>query len=111
MIYLKKIFKKKGIEFSQLWKDENVVIYQLEQQSQTNPNEHSKWYEVFKPYEHKADIYHDDEYEKYPSDEDFGRWAWSCESIKSVEKILLKHFEKSDVDMITTYLMSGFVGR
>ena len=97
MIELKKEFKKKGVVYTQLFKDENLVIYELSEASVNDPAEVIRWYEVFRPTIHRADIYHPDEYELYPYDEAFGNWAWSCSTVKSVEKILRKHFENHPV--------------
>ena len=41
-----------------------------------------------------------DEYEVYPSDESFGAWAWCCSTVKSVEKMLNKHFTIDYADNI-----------
>ena len=103
MILLKKYFRKKNTEFFQVWKDDDVVIYKLRQKSEDNQNEFSEWYEVFRRTVKQADIYHSEEYEKYPSDEAFGSWAWSCANLKVLEKVLLNHFQ-CDVSLILTYL-------
>lgn len=91
MIELKKEFVKKGTTFKQLYKDSCMAVYRLSRPSDGNGKE-SYWYEVFRIIRKKADIFHKDEFEKYPYDEAFGEWAWSCSDEKSVEKILNEHF-------------------
>ena len=82
MIELKKEFRKRGVDFKQIYKDSELAIYQTGFPS----------FEVMKVIIHKADKYHDDEYELYPCDEHFGRYAWSCSNENSVNKILKEHF-------------------
>ena len=81
MIELKKDFRRKGIDFHQIHKDDKVVIYQLRQ------NGVRPWYEIFRYKTREPDIYHDDTYEVYPSDEDFGKWAWSCSKYGVIERV------------------------
>lgn len=85
---LRDVFAKRGIEFKQVIKCKDIVIYALNY-AHTPKN---KWFEVFKYKTHEKDKYHDDEYERYPSDESFGIWAWSCSNVKCVEKVINKHF-------------------
>lgn len=67
----------KGIEFTQIYKDDKFYIYQV------NDN-NNKYYEVFKRTSvkkcidfHKK-IYSDTEHkEVYPKSNNFGRWAWT----------------------------------
>ena len=90
MIELKKKFIKSGIEFEQIFKDDVLVIYQL---SKTYDDGYvSKWFEVFKYTVRKPDIYHSDRFEKYPGDEQFGLWAWSCSNKDVVQKVLNREF-------------------
>lgn len=104
MIELKKEFSKKGTKFTQVFKDSEIVVYRLDRNFFNGTN--GFWYEIFKPKVKKADIYHNDEYELYPGDEQFGAWAWSCSTKGSVEKILNKHFngmsdeKKSEISQI-----------
>ena len=95
MIELKREFKKKDIEFKQLYKDNSLVIYGL---STENANHDGKttWYEIFKYRVKEQDKFHQDEYEAYPSSEEFGTWAWSCSTPKSLEKILKREFPMED---------------
>ena len=85
MKQLKKEFTKKGVNFKQIYKDKDLVIYETEYPS----------YEVFKLKTHLPDKYHDDVYEMYPYDEAFGVWAWSCSSKESVKRIIKEHFPDS----------------
>ena len=87
MIELKKEFTMKGVKFSQKYKDDELVIYEL-----SYVDYPKKWYEVFKLKVFKPDIYHNDTYEKYPRDESFGNWAWCSSNLDSVRKVLRKHF-------------------
>ena len=109
MIELKKEFTKRGTMFQQVYKDDSVVIYRLSRRGVDNGKE-SVWYEVFKRLVMKPDIYHDDEFEKYPYDETFGKWAWSCSNINVVRRVLSDpvrgHFGMSveEADDIISYL-------
>ena len=87
MIELKKKFIKSGKLYTQLFKDENIVIYQIKILSIN-----VKYYEVFKYTIHEKDIYHDDLFEVYPNKDDFGDWAFSCTSPLSLISIIKQHF-------------------
>lgn len=94
MIELKKEFeyKKYRISYHQLFKDKQLVIYQINQPFAEGDGA-STWYEVFRYKTMPPDKFHDDEYELYPkSDEYFGIWAWSCANEKSVNKVLRREF-------------------
>ena len=91
MIELRKEFTKRGTSFKQLYKDNGIAIYRISRPNADNTKE-SVWYEVFHIRTHKADKFHNDVYERYPSDESFGSWAWSCSNIDSIRKVLNKHF-------------------
>ena len=92
MIELKKKFSKKGIQFTQKYKSNVVVVYQL---SRYYPEYDylSTWYEVLKYRTHTPDRFHDDDYEVYGSDEDCGLYLWSCSNPDVVNKVLKNHFE------------------
>ena len=85
MIRLKECFIKRGKRYTQVYRNDDMALYPVD-------NEHEWYYEVFRIRTHKADKYHDDEYEVYPSDECFGDLAWCCSNKKSLEKVLKKHF-------------------
>ena len=84
MIELKLEFTKKGINFKQIYKDDKMVIYQTSFPS----------YEIFRRVVHSPDIFHQDTYEQYPSNEAFGTWAWSCSDEASLNRMIKKHFPK-----------------
>lgn len=97
MIDLKGEFTKKGITYKQVIKCKDIVIYEL---NGTNTQGNNKWFEVFRYRVKKPDRFHDDDYVVYPSNEDFGLWAWSCSSVQSVHKVINKHFPDIDQDEI-----------
>lgn len=99
MIELKKDFTKKGINFHQIMKDDNVVVYQLTRKYDNGAEE--SYLEIFKYNVKDADRYHSDEYEAYPSDEAFGKWAWCATKYEQIQKIIEKHFDGVDVDIIS----------
>ena len=84
MIRLKECFMKRG-KYSQVHRNNDMALYLVN-------NEHGCYVELFKIRMHKADKYHDDEYERYPGDESFGDWAWCCSNRKSLEKIMKREF-------------------
>lgn len=90
MIKLKETFNKKGISFTQLHKDNDIVIYKLQQRYEDGTT--STWYEVFRPKVEQPNNFRNDQWERYPTNEDFGKWAWSCSNIKVVEKVLQREF-------------------
>jgi len=93
MIELKKDFevKKYRMRHHQLYKDAELVIYEVTQPFIEGKG-HSKWHEVFRYRVMPPDMYHQDEFEKYPNDEAFGVWAWSCSNDKVVNKVLKREF-------------------
>lgn len=84
MIQLKKEFTKKGFIFKQIFKDSYLAVYQTDYPS----------FEVFKVVIHKADKYHNDEYELYLYDEAFGLFAWSCSNPSHLAKVLNDKFKE-----------------
>lgn len=86
MIELKKEFGKMGEHFTQLYKDEEIVIYKT-----TFPS-----VEIFRYKVHKPNKFHADEFEQYPSSSVFGDWAWCATSRFHFERILKDHFALSD---------------
>jgi len=95
MIELKKEFKKQGTLFQQIYKDSCLAIYRLSRQGMDNDKVYS-WFEVFRITRRASDAFHNDDYEKYPNDEAFGTWAWSCSNEESVRKVLKKHFKEHE---------------
>ena len=82
MIQLRKQFKKYGETFTQLYKDEEIIIY-----GTTFPS-----VEVFKYRVEKPNNINNDYWERYPSESSFGDWAWCCTSRKQFERVLKTHF-------------------
>ena len=85
MIRLKECFMKRDNKYTQVYRNDDMALYLVD-------NEHGCYYEVFRIRMHKADKYHNDEYERYPGDESFGDWAWCCSNRKSLEKIMNREF-------------------
>lgn len=71
-----------GADFTQVYRDNELAIYKT-----TFPS-----YEIFKIRISKPDRFHNDEYEKYPSNEDFGVWAWSCSTWERTMQVLSRKF-------------------
>lgn len=86
MIELPVTLRKYGEEFTQIYKDSEIVIYKT-----TFPS-----VEVFKYKVKKPNKFHDDNWEAYPSDADFGNWAWCATCRKQFDRILSTHFALSD---------------
>ena len=93
MIRLKECFKKKGKGFTQVYRNDDMALYLVD-------NEHERYYEVFRIKISKPNDFVNDEYERYPGDECFGDWAWCCSNRKSLEKVLKKHFPNIGMDDI-----------
>lgn len=93
MIRLKTWFLKKGNRYTQIYRDDEMALYLVD-------NEHDWYYEVFKIRVGKPNRYVDDEYEIYPGDECFGAWAWCCSDRKSLEKAMKKHFPNKRMEDI-----------
>ena len=77
-----KQFRKMNETFTQVYKDDKVVVYHT-----TFPS-----VEVFKYMTHKPDKFHEDDYEMYPSNESFGLWAWCATSKDQFSRIMESHF-------------------
>ena len=106
---LRKTFRKKGTDFTQLYKDNNLVVYQLSRPF-VDGNGYSVWYEVFRyrtggMHPMSSDYDPNEVVEKYPSDEEFGLWAWSCSNIESIKKVLNAEFTMRE-SQITAFLSS-----
>lgn len=82
MIELKKQFRKMNETFTQVYKDDKVVVYHT-----TFPS-----VEVFKYRIHQPTCFVNEEYEMYPSDEKFGEWAWCAASKDQFSRIMENHF-------------------
>lgn len=82
-------FKKKGVSYKQIEKNERYVIYQCTRDNDT-------YYEVFKYTVKNYPSYfsNGNKYkyaECYPSDEEFGKWAWCCNTMNRVKAMIDKH--------------------
>lgn len=86
MIELKKDFRKKGFDYHQEYKDDRFAIYRCTQEFEEG--EPFVFYEIFRMKVCKPDRFHDDEYESYPSDEEFGSRAWCCSSFESAKRVI-----------------------
>ena len=103
MIELKKNFEQKGREmkFSQKYKNSEVVIYEITHPDYCNEGQYVSWWEVFRYKTGKmnpmAVNYDPNEVKEiYPSDNDFGVWAWSCSTFGSIRKVLRRDFNFDD---------------
>lgn len=83
---LKTEFQKWGgeVKFRQVYKSSKAVVYQC----------NGRWYELFRYKVGKPNEFNTEEYEMYPSDRDFGSWAWNCHDKEKVEEVLRRVDEK-----------------
>lgn len=94
MIKLKEEFKKGGNTFKCYYRDEDMAIYTID------------WYygkrtaEIFKIKVVQKDKFRNEPFEKYPSNEDFGLWAWSCTTQGSLEKKMREEFPGKPIPKI-----------
>lgn len=109
MVYLKKEFTaNRNTIYQQIIKEKDVVIYRCSKYYPENDYTDIYW-EVFVPRIVKADKYHNgDDYERYPSSECFGDWAWCCSGLKSLAKILRNKFNR-DIGEFADRLNAGGV--
>lgn len=80
---IKKKFTKDGVLRKRMYKDAELVAYRCERGKKV-------WYELFRNKVGEPDIFNEDEYEIYPTEEDFdeGVWAWRMDSGKTVVDII-----------------------
>lgn len=97
MIKLKTWFIKRGNRYTQIMRTEDMAVYLVD-------NAYDKYAEVFKVRVRKPDRYHDDEYEAYPCDEDFGQYAWCCSTRGSLEKVMKREFPNVEIPNIFKHL-------
>lgn len=93
---LKDEISKRGMKMYKGYEGEDFYIYITFIEGWFNS------YEVFRKKIAQPWTYCDEESEQYPSDEDFGRWAWACSNNDSLDKILdtkmgLEDFERENV--------------
>lgn len=67
-------------------RENGVVIYQVNE----------SLYEIFRYKVSKPDKFHETEYERYPSNESFGVWAWTVPNKDGIRKILIEKFDLDD---------------
>lgn len=84
MIQLKEKFSRMGEEFTQIYKDDRVVVYYT-----TFPSVEVFKYRIGAPFKFQPNP---DEFERYPRSEDFGVWAWCATTTEQVKRILETHF-------------------
>ena len=84
---MKKDFRKKGVNYKQIEATDKYFVYEC------TPSEGPVYYEVFKKVIDKINtdkkrlMYPGyDAYTVYPSDSQFGIWAWCCSTLNRVEK-------------------------
>lgn len=95
---LKRQFVSKGVEYTQLYKDDEMVIYQAKA---NHYGVNDIYYEVFNyrvssmnPM--STDYDPEEKVEVYPRDKAFGYWAWCCSDWKCVAKVLRNHYDYND---------------
>lgn len=105
---LKHRFKKGSRTYTQLHRqEEDFYIYQVCEEIYEDVDE---YYEVFC---HRLTGMHplakdydpDERVVAYPSNENFGYWAWCCSNWKCVLKVLREHFDYTDQEILN--LVSG----
>jgi hypothetical protein len=84
---LKKEMQKKGMKFFQVYENETFYIYATIIEDWFNS------YEIFTKKLNKPWKYCEEESERYPRDDDFGVWAWSCSNDTSLSKILRQKYD------------------
>lgn len=86
MIELKKEFKANGgIIYRQVEKNDRFAIYECTQTFEDGSI--NIFYEIFKIKILAPDKFISDVHEKYPSNEDFGNWAWCCSDYGNVVRV------------------------
>lgn len=96
---LEEKFRKGCREFQRLYSDERITIYQIVLTYPTGAKD--TYLEVFKPVICKTNIFVEEEYEKYPANEEFGARAWTITTMGSLRKILTNEFGLSQDEINT----------
>lgn len=91
MIRLEKEIRRKGVNLTQIYRDNKLAIY-IARQKHIDDDDVSEWFEVFKITIEKPNAFYDDDWERYPSDSAFGNWAFSCADAGAVAKAIYKNF-------------------
>lgn len=99
MIYLKDNFTRGNREFQKLHSDDRITVFQVVMVYPTGAKD--TFLEVFKPRFCQPNKFVDDEYERYPSDEEWGARAWTITTMGSLRKILTGEFGISQDEINT----------
>lgn len=111
MIKLEKEIRRKGVDLSQIYRDDKLAIY-VARQKHVDDDGFSEWFEVFKITVEKPNAFYDDDWERYPSDKLFGLSAFSCADASCVAKVIYNNFgehklNKAFEKYIDDYYSSG----
>lgn len=90
MIELRKEFTKKGNTYTQVFSNDEAFVYRVTFTKYDGTE--GCYFEAFKRKTQKPDIYHEDTYEAYPSDESFGSLAWCYSNAYVMLAKMAKHF-------------------
>ena len=88
---LPKEFEKKCIKYTQIEKNDTFVIYRCK-----NLEFEDEYFELFRYRLQPPHPYSDEDYdmiEAYPTDTQFGLYAWCCSNVGSLLIMLKKHFD------------------
>lgn len=94
MLELEKQWKKGNRTFTQIYSDGKWYIYEVFAVYDEKRNITHTYYEVFKKKVAPHKIYDNgwkttgEMCERYPSNEDFGVWAWCCNTVKRCHHIM-----------------------
>ncbi|MBO7734395.1 MAG: hypothetical protein J6S67_17655 [Methanobrevibacter sp.] len=107
MIKLEKEIRRKGVDLSQIYRDDKLAIY-VARQKHVDDDGFSEWFEVFKITVLDGDRFRDEEFELYPSDSAFGNWAWSCADCGTVAKVIYKNFSGHKLNKAFEKYIDGY---
>ena len=110
---LKKEFIKNNREFKQVLETSNFFMYQVI--AYGNDNYQDVYYELFKKAPKIEKVYGDNGWAKtgdrtyyYPSNSDFGLWAWCCSNEKCVMKVLKKlQVNEDEISVFKDFFLQG----
>lgn len=100
---LKKNFTKDGVQRKRMFKDSELVAYRCESEGKV-------WYELFENKVGKIDLFYEEEYEIYPTEEDFGVWAWRTDNGEKVVDILNEHFRHLECPLMNSEIAEMIAG-
>ena len=107
MIKLEKEIRRKGVDLSQIYRDDKLAIY-VARQKHIDDDSFSEWFEVFKITVLDGDRFRDEEFELYPSDSAFGNWAWSCADCSTVAKVIHNNFGEHKLNKAFEKYIDGY---